>query len=80
MDAPRIPGSAGTAAGIYDLRRLKTKHGATPVGKARSVLDFCLRITQNVQVTPETTKAYRHGRLLRLVSSVLPYRRLIIVG
>ena len=46
----------GTAAGIYDLRQLKIKHCAEPVGEARSVLDFCLSITQNVQVTrfPET--------------------------
>ena len=38
----------GTAAGIYDLRRLKIKHCAEPVGEARFVLDFCLPITQNV--------------------------------
>ena len=38
----------GTAAGIYDLRRLMVKHCAEPVGEARSVLDFCLSITQNV--------------------------------
>ena len=38
----------GTAAGIYDLRRLKIKHCAEPVEEARSVLDFCLSITPNV--------------------------------
>ena len=38
----------GTAAGIYGLRRLKAKHCAESVGEARSVLDFCLPITQNV--------------------------------
>ena len=41
----------GTAAGIYDLRRLKIKLCAEPVEEARSVLDFCLSITPNVQVT-----------------------------
>ena len=34
----------GTAAGIYDLRRLKIKHCAETVEEARSVLDFCLSI------------------------------------
>ena len=38
----------GTAAGIYGLRRLKIKLCAEPVEEARSVLDFCLSITQNV--------------------------------
>ena len=41
----------GTAAGIYGLRRLKIKLCAEPVEEARSVLDFCLSITPNVQVT-----------------------------
>ena len=38
----------GTAAGIYDLRRLKIRHCAEPVGEVRSVLDFYLSITKNV--------------------------------
>ena len=41
----------GTAAGIYGLRRLKIKLCAEPIEEARSVLDFCLSITPNVQVT-----------------------------
>ena len=41
----------GTAAGIYGLRRLKIKLCAEPVEDARSVLDFCLSITPNVQVS-----------------------------
>ena len=40
--------TSDTAAGIYDLRRLKSKHCAEPVEEARSVLDFCLSITPNV--------------------------------
>ena len=48
-----------TAAGIYDLRRLKIKHCAELVGAARSVLDFCLSITQNVQVTGFHIRAIR---------------------
>ena len=38
----------GTAAGIYDLRRLKIRHCAEPVGEARSVLYFYLAIPPNV--------------------------------
>ena len=38
----------GTAAGIYALRRLKIKHCAELVGAARSVLDFCSPISQNI--------------------------------
>ena len=38
----------GTAAGIYDLRRLKFKHCAELVREARSVLDCCRSITPNV--------------------------------
>ena len=56
MAAPRIPGSADAAAGIYDLRRLKIKHCSAPVGKARSVPDFCLPITQYVQVPRNLNK------------------------
>ena len=54
--------SSGIAAGIYDLRRLKIKHCAEPVGKARSVPDFCLSITQNVQVTPESLQRIQKGK------------------
>ena len=38
----------GTAAGIYDLRRLKIRHCAEPVGEVRSVLYFYLSIPPNV--------------------------------
>ena len=64
MQGLRTPFDTGTAAGIYDLRRLKIKLCAEPVGEARSALDFAFPspkmstldfsthfITQNVQVT-----------------------------
>ena len=44
MQGLRTPFDTGTAAGIYDLRRLKIKHCAEPVGEARSALNFCLSI------------------------------------
>ena len=40
--------TSGTAAGIYDLRRLKIRHCAEPVGEVRSVLVFCLSIPPNI--------------------------------
>ena len=49
---------SGTAAGIYDLRRLQARHCAEPVGEARSVLDFCLSILLFV-----------HWKFFRLTSS-----------
>ena len=52
----------GTAAGIYDLRRLKIRHCAEPVGEARSVLVFCLSITPNVRVTPESLQGIQKGK------------------
>ena len=52
----------GTAAGIYDLRRLKIRHCAEPVGEARSVLVFCLSITQNARVTPESLQGIQKGK------------------
>lgn len=49
----------GTAAEIYDRRRLKFKHCAEPVGEAGSVLDFCRSITQKVQVAHVEQTVYK---------------------
>ena len=63
--------TSGTAAGIYDLRRLKIKHCAEPVEEARSALDFCLSITQNIQVTQNRSRGSkresRHGNCRHLL-------------
>ena len=63
--------TSGTAAGIYDLRRLKIKHCVESVGEARSALDFCLSITQNIQVTQNRSRGSkresRHGNCRHLL-------------
>ncbi len=62
------PGSgAGTAAGIYGLRRLKVRHCAEPAGEVRSALDFL----QNLQVPLFITKGRITENLIDCVVGIL---------
>ena len=58
MPGLRTPFDTGTAAGIYDLRRLKIKLCAEPVGEARSALDFAFP-SHKISRCPGILTSYR---------------------